>query len=282
MILITGAGGKTGQMLVATLVERQEPVRALVRTSEQAGSSPADETTIGDLLDPAALEKAYQGVRAVYHICPNVHPQELEIGKQALQAAQTAGVQHFILHSVLHPQIQALPHHWNKLLVEEQLINSGLPFTVLQPASYMQNLLPEWWRVRLRSQYHVPFAVTAKFSMVDLADVAEAAAEVLASDRHIGAIYELAGPEVHTPKSTANEMGEALGKLVTAVEIKPTDWEGAPDLEPERRAMLLQMFEYYSEHGLWGNAQVLGELLGRPPTRLRDYLNRLVRESSEL
>lgn len=281
MILVTGAGGKTGRVVAAALRAQRQPVRAAVRTAEHADLLQVEETVVIDLLDPASLEPAMRAVRAVYHICPNVHPQEVEIGRNVLEAAEQAQVEHFVLHSVLHPQTQAIPHHWNKLLVEELLINSGIRFTILQPASYMQNLLSEWWRARLRSQYHVPYDVDAPFSPVDLADVAEVAASVLASDQHHGATYELAGPEIHTPKSIASEMSEALGKIVTAVEIPVADWPFPEDLEPERRRLLTSMFEYYSEHGLWGNARVLEGLLGRRPTTLRAYLNRLVQEGED-
>lgn len=276
MILVTGAGGKTGRAVIAAL---DQPVRAAVRAEEQAEQLDADESVVVDLLEPETLGAAFEAARAVYHICPNLHAREVEIGRNVLQAAARAGVEHFVLHSVLHPQLQAMPHHWNKLLVEELLIDSGLAFTVLQPASYMQNLLPEWWRVRLRSQYHVPYPVDARFSPVDLVDVAEVAAIVLASGNHHGAIYELAGPEAHTPKSIADEMSHALGKIVTAVEIPLVDWPFPDGLDDQRRKLLIQMFEYYAEHGLWGNSRALEHLLGRRPTTLGEYLNRLVQEA---
>jgi uncharacterized protein YbjT (DUF2867 family) len=281
MILVTGAAGKTGRAVVAALQHHAQPIRALLRSPEQTGQLSGVDGVVADLLNPAALSAIFDGVEAVYHICPNLHPQEVEIGRNALEAAQHSGVGRFVLHSALHPQVQAMPHHWNKLLVEESLINSGLPFTILQPTSYMQNLLPEWWRVRLRSLYHVPYSLAARFSPVDLEDVAEVAATVLTSDQHDGATYELAGPELHTPQSIANEMGEALGKIISAVQIPLDQWPVPDEMDPKRRAMLISMFEYYSEHGLWGNPRVLADLLGRPPTTLGDYLNLLVQEAPE-
>ena len=125
MILITGGGGKTGRAIVARLAARGEPVRALVRRPEQVEpllELGAAEAVVGDFYDRTALEQAARGVRAVYHICPNVHPDEIVIGELAIAAAKTAGVEHFVYHSVLHPQTEGMPHHWKKLRVEEQLL----------------------------------------------------------------------------------------------------------------------------------------------------------------
>ena len=283
MIAVTGAGGKTGRAMIQELASRGQRVRALVWSEQQASAAieaGAAEAVRVDLLEPSSLMPAFAGAQAIYHICPNVHPGELEIGRNSITAAQQAGVERFVLHSVLHPHTQAMPHHWNKLLVEELLINSGLGFTILQPASYMQNVLGEWWRVRLRSQYHVPYSVAARFSPVDLLDVAEAAAIVLTTPNHDGAIYELAGPEIHTPETMAHEMGAAFGKLVTAVQVDLEEWRKGIDLDEPRTELLIKMFEYYASHGLWGNSRVLADLLGRRPTSLREFLFRIVQEGA--
>ena len=100
-----------------------------------------------------------KGVRAVYHIPPNVHPREVEIGDIVISCSTGNGVEHFVYHSVLHPQIEAMPHHWLKLRVEERLIASGLPFTILQPTAYMQNITSQLERIKERGIYQVPYPV---------------------------------------------------------------------------------------------------------------------------
>jgi uncharacterized protein YbjT (DUF2867 family) len=82
-----------------------------------------------------------KGVGAIYHMAPNVSPDEVAIGKAVISAAKRAGVEHFVFHSVLHPQIEAMPHHWRKLRVEELLLESDLPWTILQPTTHMQHIL---------------------------------------------------------------------------------------------------------------------------------------------
>ncbi len=282
MILVTGAGGKTGQAVIRALVVRNEPVRALVRRPDQIGQAKtlgAVEVEIGDLLDQGSLEPIFAGMRAIYHIGPNAHPAEAEIGSNAIEVAKRAGVPHFVMHSVLHPQTQAMPHHWNKLRIEEQLIDSDMGFTILQPASYMQNVIGVWSSI-VEGRYPVPYPITVRFSPVDLEDVAQLAAAILGSPGHEGAIYELAGPELLTPEQMARDMSAVLGIRVVAGEILRTQWRRDTELDARRADILLQMFEYYAAHGFWGNPRVLAGLLGREPTTFKQYIQRLAKEEA--
>ena len=120
-----------------------------------------------------------------------------------------------------------MPHHWLKMRVEELLFASGLAFTILQPAAYMQNVLAHWDRIVGEGVYPVPYPVETRLSLVDLEDVAEAAAIVLTEPGHAGATYELAGPEALTQTEVANILGQQLGRTVHAQAVPLTDWEHA-------------------------------------------------------
>ena len=284
MILVTGASGKTGRAIIRALVAKGQQVRALVRRAEQARpteSLGAQEVVIGELRDEATLRQAAQGIRAIYHICPNVHPDEIAIGKAATTAAQAAGVKQFVFHSVLHPQTEAMPHHWNKLRVEEALFESGLPYTILQPAAYMQNVLASWDAIVAQGVYSVPYSTQAPLGLVDLDDVAEAAAEVLTAPGHAGAIYELAGPEVLTPAAIADALSRGFQRPVHAEQMTIEAWVRSAEesgMGTYPIDTLVKMFRYYDRYGLWGNARVLSDLLGRAPTRFEAFVARTVRE----
>ena len=280
MILVTGAAGKSGRALLGRLVDAGVSARAFVRDSRQGESLRAlgvHEAMVGDLLDPAALRVAAQGCRAVYHLCPNVHPEEVEIGRCVIQAALASSVEHFVFHSVLHPQVRAMPHHWNKLGVEELLIESGLPFTVLQPAAYLQNLLAQWPEIVEEGSFRRPYAVEARVAMVDLQDVAEVGCRVLTEPGHEGAIYELCGSELLDGAEIASVLSQELGREVTASAQPRAAWAA----EAKRRGLssysvetLLAMFGHYECHGMVGNARVLEGLLGRPSVGLRAFARR--------
>ncbi|MCP4359695.1 MAG: NmrA family NAD(P)-binding protein [Chloroflexi bacterium] len=277
-ILVTGAAGKTGQAVVGALAKRGTAVRALVRRHEQieiVQDIGAVEVVVGDVLATAVWRQATQNIDTLYHICPNMHPQEVEIAEMGIAAAQRNGVSHFGYHSVLHPQTEAMSHHWCKLRVEEALFASGLPFTILQPAAYMQNILASWTAVVEDGLYRVPYPVSTPMSLVDLADVAEAAAIVLTQPGHSGAIYELVGPEILTQTQMAEIMGAVLEREVTAVSQPLAEWQNNAQqngLPPYAIDTLLRMFRYYAQHGFWGNSNILRWLLNREPTMFAKFI----------
>ena len=286
-ILITGAAGKTGRAVIGALASKGAEVRALVRRPEQRqaiASLGAAEIVDGDIRSRDAVAAAVEGVAAIYHICPNVHPDEIGIGRRVLAAAREAGVGRLVFHSVLHPQVEAMPHHWAKMRVEELIFESGLEYTILQPAPYMQNILGQWRQITERRLFRVPYLLDSRIAMVDLAEVAEVAALVLTGDGHAGATYELCGPGLPNPREIAAALGHALGRTVRAEAVPPRKWAKearAAGLDDRRLETLLAMFRYYESFGLAGAPLVLEALLGRPPIGFEGYVARLVSERGE-
>lgn len=279
MILVTGAPGKTGLALLRALAAVGAPARALIHKADyedRVRAAGASEVRLGDLEKPADMQKALQGADALYLIIPNMHPREAELGRRIVAQAAAAGLPRLVYHSVLYPQIEAMPHHWAKLRVEEALIASGLPFTILQPAAYMQNILGYWDSIVNEGRYQLPYAVGAKSTPVDLDDVAAVAAKALTEDGYQHASFELCGPETLSASEQAAQIGEHLGQPVAVEAISLEEWQrGAGGLPAYARDMLSQMFGYYDRHGFAGNGAVLEQLLGRPPTRFRQFLERI-------
>lgn len=278
MILVTGAAGKTGRAVIHALAARGEVVRALIKQDSQAAAveaAGAAEWTSGSLLDRRTLDTAVAGVRAIYHICPNMHPDEVAIGDAIIAAAQNAGVEQLVYHSVLHPQTETMPHHWNKLRVEERLLAAQLPFTILQPAVYMQNVLANWQAIVTAGVYRVPYPVSTRLSYVDISDVAAAAAVVMTEGGHTNATYELVGTPPLSQTEVAEIFSKVLDRPVTAQEMPISAWErdaAAAGISGFALNTLKQMFDYYREFGLAGNTNVLRWLLGRAPCSFEDFV----------
>ena len=285
MILVTGAGGKTGRALIKAL-SMIESVFAFVHREEHVsilGSLGAEKVIVGDMRDETAIRSAMDGVSAIYHICPNMSPDEEVIGRLVIDAARKSGVEHFVYHSVLHPQTEKMKHHWGKMRVEEMIFESGVPFTILQPAPYMQNLLAGWKSIVEDGVLRVPYSVEAKFSFIDLEDIAEAAKIILTEPNHLNATYELAGTSPMSHVEVTEIFRRVLNRDVHAEEEEISDWrlhtEGLSDHALEN---LAKMFEYYDQWGLVGNPNELRWVLKREPTSLESFIERTVKERNVL
>jgi NAD(P)H dehydrogenase (quinone) len=282
MILVTGAAGKTGKAIVKALAAKGAAVRALVRRPEQIGELKAlgaSDVSSGNFEDSGALTLATEGIAAIYHICPNVSSHELVYARAIVAAARARRIKRFVYHSVLHPQIEAMPHHWQKIQVEQMLFATGFDLTILQPTAYMQNLLGAWRGLVEDGVFRIPYPIDTRLSLVDLDDVAEAAAMVLTKNGHVGATYEIVG----TAPLSQSEVAAAIGAVLQTnvrVEVETVEaWEArarVAGMGEHERVALAAMFRYYGRHGLIGNPNTLRWLLGRTPHDLTHFIARTV------
>lgn len=269
-VLVTGAAGKTGLALIRAVTAAGLEVRALVRPGSGAGAvraAGATEVAVADLDSGAGLAEALAGCSAVYLIAPNLHLSEPSLVARVLTAASEAGTARVVYHSVLHPYAPQLPHHVGKAVSEDLVRRSSLDWTILQPGAYMQNLVT----AQQPGELVVPYSLTSAFSLVDIRDVAEAAAVVLTETGHDAATYELAGPA----RISVADLAELWG--ITARQITVEQWlrrGAAAKLPRDARDVLAAMFSYYDRYGLVGNPHVLTWLLGRPPSTVADVIGR--------
>lgn len=280
MVLVTGAAGKTGQAVLKALQKKDIQIRALVRNGEQEEllmKYGIADAVKGDMSSQEVLEEALTGVSSVYHICPNMHPAEEEIGRLIISTARKKKIKKLVYHSVLHPQTEKMPHHWQKLRVEEALFESGLNFTILQPAPYMQNILAFKDVIVNEGVYRVPYPPQTRMSLLDLDDLGEAAAIVLTGSGHNNAIYEVVGTGPLTQEEIAFSIGKHLDKEIRVEEAPLAQWRLQAkelDMDTYQLETLSSMFEYYANFGLVGSNNVLEMLLGRSPGSLDEFIRR--------
>lgn len=267
-IAITGAGGKTGRAVARAVRELGHEVVPVVRRPRGL-----DGERIANLDDPAAMSDALADADAAYLIAPNVHPDELGLLRPTIDLCEQAGLR-VVYHSVMHPYAPSMPHHLAKADVEDALRRSTLTWTILQPASYMDNLLGPVSGSET-GVWHQPYDVGTPFTPVALEDVGAAAAITLTDPVHAFASYELAGPERLSSQQMAHELQRELDRPIE-VRADRDAWERAvgEHLEPEARRRLELMFDYYDVHGFAGNPQVLSWLLGRQPVTFTEWIRR--------
>jgi uncharacterized protein YbjT (DUF2867 family) len=282
MILVTAANGNQGKLLVPKLLAAGGALRACVRSDSSAQAlrvAGVADVLVGDIADPEMLARAMHGVDKVYHVGPTLHPKERDLGFAAVDAARAAGVKHFVFSSVLHAITTDLIQHEIKRDIEEYLLSSGLEFTILQPSNYM---LPMRLRPAFeKGVFNLSWSLDRYQSMVDLGDVTEVAAAVLAnSEPHAGATYELVAPGRYTAYDLAKIIGEVVGREIATIQIDPDifikQFLGIEDLSqfPYQVRVARAISTRYSSHDFIGNPNVLMWLLGRKPTTYAQFVRR--------
>jgi uncharacterized protein YbjT (DUF2867 family) len=270
VIVVTAAGGPTGRAVVRALRERGQAVRAVVvgRRPRPELEELGAEVVLGELTQPQPWRDLLAGVDALYLMWPNFHPDEGDGSREIFAEARRAGLPRLVYHSVLRPQARVMPHHAGKDRAEEALDVSGVPWRVLQPCAYADNfddaladaprpgVLPRRWGLRQGQ------------SLVDLRDVAEAAAVLLTEDGLDGGTFEAVGPEPLAAPRLAELMAERLGRDVRAEDVVPQG--DVPSSYAGR--CLRSMFDHYRAHGFAGSPRVLTALLGRAPRTFAEHL----------
>ncbi|WP_323100689.1 NmrA family NAD(P)-binding protein [Intrasporangium sp. YIM S08009] len=263
--LVIGATGKTGRAVTRALASRGVDVRAAVRSADaadRARAAGARSASVVDLETGACLDAALDGVEAVYHLAPNVHPDEVGIALRVASAARVAGVARFAFHSVLHPDDASMPHHVRKGEAEAVVRDLHPDALVLRPAAYHQNLLDAARAGRIA----VPYSLDTPFTNVDLDDVAEVAALLLTGAAWDTGAFELAGPERLSVRELADVASRTLGREVVAERTSLDAWRAGPGarLSASARDDLEAMFAAYDRDGLVGDPATLARLLPHP------------------
>jgi uncharacterized protein YbjT (DUF2867 family) len=214
-----------------------------------------------------SIQAALAGVDAVFYIAPAFLPGEASVGQAVIAAAIRAGVRRLVFSSVIHP-VLSLINHAAKAPVEEALYDSGLEYTVLQPALFFQNYARSWTQTVRSGVLAEPWSPRTRFSRVDYRDVAEAAAIALTEDRLLGGTYELASDGQLDRYDVAALISEVTGRPIRAERLDPGRLGDTP-------APMRVMFEHYDSSGLVSNDVTLRAVLEHPPRTLRSYFEEL-------
>ena len=286
MIVIVGASGAVGTPTIRHLARAGAEVRALTsnpRSAERLSSLGVSGTVIGDFRSDGDVARALEGADAVLLVSPRFTEDEAEIGIRAVEAARTAGVEHFVYSSAFHPQLSKMDHHATKLRIEEAVIESGLAFTIVQPSMFMQNVRVEWREVVENGVYPRPYSPDRKMSVIDTGDLGEAIARVLTDRTLRGGTYELCSGESLTHAEMAAIFSEILGRKVTAHKRSLDDWKAwaaERGWAPWSIEAYARMCNHYDEYGYpGGNALALRAILGREPTGYRAFAERFAAET---
>jgi uncharacterized protein YbjT (DUF2867 family) len=213
-ILITGASGSVSSAVLASLKGSKHRVRAMARSEQKGAALKATgvEVVIGDFDQPGTLDKAFEGVSTLWLLCTG--PLSPLQNSNAIWAARQAGVGHVVRMSAVGaannaPTINSRMH----ALSDAELVASGIPYTILKPHFFMQNIMMSAKSVATDGAL-VWAQGEGHLGMIDVRDIGDAAAKLLTSGGHEGKTYTVTGPQSLGMEQAAKLLGAALDKPV--------------------------------------------------------------------
>jgi NAD(P)H dehydrogenase (quinone) len=220
-IVVTGATGHLGRLVVEALLDRGVPGGQIVATGRRTETL-ADLAERGvvvrraDFDDPASLREAFTGAERLLLVSGSEPGRRIEQHGNAIEAAKAAGLRHIAYTSIVRADTSSLLLAADHRGTEELLAASGVPHTLLRNAWYFENYTT---RLPVYLEHGIVGSVgTARISAAARADYAEAAAAVLTGEGHEGAIYELGGASF-TMAELAEVVSTATGRTVTYTDL---------------------------------------------------------------
>ena len=270
MTLLVGATGNIGKALVALLIKAEIPVRALIRNSERADGLPKGiEVARGDLSDPSSLDKALMGVDKAF-LVSSPDPRSTELQGNFIDAAKRSSIKLLVKSSVYGAQepTEARFIKWYKE-IEDHLLSSQLPYTLLRPNLFFQTLLASAQVIQAHGILPQPQG-TGAVSAVDVRDIAAVAFAALTQAGHIGKACEVTGPEALNSEQMAEQIGASRGAPVKYLDVSPSDYKGAltsAGLPPFMVEGLAELEEYYKQGRAARVTDVVRSITGKPPRK---------------
>jgi len=252
----------------------------MLRSNAKAAELPAGASPVlGDIEQPSCLTDVFARIDNLFFLTP-VSQTETEQGLAVVDAAKKTGIKRIVYMSVALPKgSEHIPHFGSKIPIEQAILKSTIPFTILRPNNFMQN---DFWYKDAILKYSVyPQPIGNKgMNRIDVRDIADAAVNALTSQAHEGKTYTLHGPDVHTGIGTA--------KIYSRYLERPINY-GGDDLDVWSKQALTMlpewmvhdfriMYEYFQQNGFTATYQELAEqekVIGHLPRTFETFLEEI-------
>lgn len=275
-IVVTGATGQLGRLIIESLLGRGVPADQVVavgrdidRLADLAGRGVV--TVRADYDDPESLQAAFAGADKLMFVSGS------EVGRRVVQhgnvvtAAKQAGVGLIVYTSIAKADSSSLVLAAEHKATEQLIQDSGLPYVFLRNSWYLENYTAQ---LPTYLQHGVAGAAgDGRVSAATRADYAEAAAVVLTTEGHTNRVYELGGAPF-TLTELAAEISRQTGSTVSYLDLpvdKYTELLVAAGL-PEGYAAVLADGDRGLAQGELEVGDDLAKLLGRAPTTLAEAI----------
>jgi NAD(P)H dehydrogenase (quinone) len=280
MIVVTGATGQLGQLVIKALLKKvpAKSIVAAVRNVEKAKDLAALGVQVrrADYNQPESWSTALQGADKVLLISSSEVGQRSKQHKAVIDAAKRSGVKLLAYTSVLRADTSPLGLAVEHKETEEYLRASGVPFALLRHGWYTENYT---MGIPAALAHNAVFgcAGDGRISSATRADYAEADASVLTAENQAGKVYELAGDTSYTLTELAAEIARQSGKAIGYVNLPEAEYEKAllgAGLPGFLAQLLADSDTGVSKGALFDDGKQLSKLIGRPTTPLAEVVKK--------
>ncbi|TCI84803.1 SDR family oxidoreductase [Tenacibaculum sp. M341] len=278
-ILVLGATGNTGSLIVNQLKEKQVDFGIMATKNSDTTKLGLEENQIriGDFNDIESLITVFEGVEKIYVLTP-IHPKAQEWVENIVSAAKTANVKHLVKQSGFKARKDALSGPIRVHAITDELIKkSGLDYTLIQPNMFFQYFYLNLETINAEGNFYSCFGDTA-LSLVDINDVVDIAVKALTEDGHAGKTYCLTGPESFTSAKHAELLTEVSGKQINYVDIPKEALIGAykqAGLGDWLAVEFGEMFEWFTVGDYTSVTDTVETVLGRKPRSFTEFSKEL-------
>lgn len=278
MFLVTDVTGLVGRAVLAELANQPVAVRALLQEPVDLPiKAPNIEAVRTDPEDPASLQRAVEGVEAVF-LASQFSPHIAEAHMKIANAAKAAGVKRFVQLSGVGANPQMCCARMLRWLGQAETGVAACPdvaVTRLRPSYLLQMLFEFAPTIAQQGLIAGPFRST-QWSWVDARDVAAVAVAALKDPSHAGRIYTVTGSESLSFPQIADRLSHILGKPVRYHDITANEargWLQAKGLSPVMIEAKLELWDACASNMLnVAPNSVVQEVTGRPPRTLEDFI----------
>ncbi|MCK8466938.1 SDR family oxidoreductase [Microbacterium sp. KSW4-16] len=275
-ILVTGATGNLGRLIIDSLLERGADPQSIVAGARDTTkvADPRVRSVHLDYTDAASVAAAVDGVDTVILVSGSEVGQRVPQHRTVIDAAKAAGVTKFVYTSApkaTSSDLVLAPEH---KATEELIAAAGLPAVILRNNWYTENYAADLARA---AETGVLTAGTGdgRVASASRRDFAEAAAVVALEDGHIGEVYELGGDVAWTYSDLAAAFSEVTGRPVTFVPVSSDDQVAAlrdAGLDEGTAGFVAALDAGIKGGALADTDGTLARLIGRPTTPLVEGL----------
>jgi NAD(P)H dehydrogenase (quinone) len=276
MIVVTGATGHLGRLVIAALLKRTPAsgIAAAVRNKEKAKDLAASgvDVRIADYDQPQVWDAALQGADKVLLISSSEVGKRVKQHRTVIDAAKRAGVKLLAYTSILRCVTSPLALAAEHKETESHIRALGIPFALLRNSWYTENYTAAIPTILARGAVY-GCAGNGRISSAARADYAQAAANVLTMDNQAGRVYELAGDTAFTMAELASEISRQGGRKIVYMDMPEAEYRavlvktGLPDAVA---ALIANSDTGVSRGALFDDSHQLSGLINRPTTALAD------------